>query len=153
MKNIITAALVAFVTVGLVFAHADKAPSTAPSVAETLKQLEQDLGDAIKALDTDKLNQILADDWRSVGYAGKISSKKSFLSNLQSGKSHARLKSFEIGPMDVKVLGNVAVVQGSVTETRITDGEESTFKGAWMDVFEKRGDRWVMVRSQSAKLP
>ena len=152
MKNIIAAALFAFVTVGLVFAHPRKTPSTTASVAEILKQLEQDFGDAIKALDNDKLNQILADDWRSVGYAGKISSKESFLSNLQSDKS-ASLKSFELGSMDVKVLGNVAVVQGRVTETRITRGQESSFKGAWMDVFEKRGERWVVVRSQSAKLP
>ena len=152
MKYIIAAVLFASVSPGLLFAHPRRAPSTAPGVAETLKQLEQDFGDAMKALDIDKLNQILADDWRSVGYAGKISSKQSFLSNLQSGKTD-RLKSFEIGPMDVKVLGSVAVVQGTVTETRIADGKENFFKGAWMDVFEKRGERWVVVRSQSAKLP
>lgn len=152
MKTIIGAVLLAVVYVGLVFAHPPKASTTTSSDSETLKQLEQDFGNAIKAVDTGKLNQILADDWRSVGYTGKISSKESFLSNLQSGKSQARLKSFEIGPMDVKVLGNVAVVQGSVAETRVTDGQESSFKAAWMDVFEKRGEKWVIIRSQSAKL-
>lgn len=151
MKKLVGAVLLTCACVGLVLAHPRKVPSKGPSVAETLKQLEQDFGDAIKAADTDKLNQILADDWRSVGYAGKISTKEGFLSNLRSGKS--KLDSFEFGPMDVKVLGNVAVVQGSNTETRTTDGRASSFKAAWMDVFEKRGDKWVLVRSQSAKLP
>ena len=46
------------------------------------------------------------------GYTGTVATKRSYLSYLHSSKSHARLKWFEIGPMDVKVLGNVAVVQG-----------------------------------------
>jgi len=150
MKNIIVAVLCAFVLVGLIFAHPRKVSSAGPSVADTLNQLERDWADATKAADTDKLSQIVADDWRGVGYAGKVSSKESFLSYVQSGKS--RLESFEFGPMDVKVLGNIAVVQGSITENRNTDGQESIFKAAWMDVFEKRGDKWVVVRSQSAKL-
>ena len=149
MKKIAVAALICFATVGLIFAHPRKA-SASPTVTDTLKRLEQDFGDAIKAVDTGKLDQILADDWRSVGYSGKVSSKESFLSYVQSGKS--RLESFEYGPMDFKVLGNVAVVQGSHTETRTTDGRASSFKLAWMDVLEKRGDKWVLVRSQTTKL-
>jgi ketosteroid isomerase-like protein len=150
MKNIIAAALSAVVILGLVFGNPPKAPPASPSVAETLKQLEQDWGDATKAVDTDKVNQILAGDWRGVGYAGKVWSKESILSDLQFGNS--KLESFEFGPMDVKVLGNVAVVQGSITEKRKDDGQVGTIKAAWMDVFEKRGDKWVVVRSQSAKL-
>lgn len=150
MRNIIVAILCALVFIGLVSAQPLKLSSAGSGVAETLNQLEQDWADATKAADTDKLSQIVADDWRGVGYAGKVSSKDSFLSYVQSGKS--RLESFEFGPMDVKVFGNVAVVQGSITEKRNADGQESIFKAAWMDVFEKRGDKWVVVRSQSAKL-
>ena len=63
-----------------------------------------------------------------------------------------KLESFEFGPMDVKVLGNVAVVQGSDTEKSTTNGKDSSGKWVWMDVFVKRGDKWVAVRSQSAML-
>lgn len=150
MKNIIMAALFAFVILGFVFTHPHKALSAGPSVADSLKQLEQDWGDATKAMDTHRLNQIFADDWRGVGYAGKVWSKESILSDLQSEKS--KLQSFEFGPMDVKLFGSVAVVQGSITEYRNEDGQNRTYKVAWMDVFEKRGDKWVVVRSQSAKL-
>jgi hypothetical protein len=30
--------------------------------------------------------------------------------------------------------------------------DEKAASGAWMDVFEKRGDKWVIIHSQSAKL-
>jgi ketosteroid isomerase-like protein len=64
----------------------------------------------------------------------------------------AKLESFEFGPMDVKVLGSVAVVQGSNTEKSTTsDGKVSSGKYAWMDVFVKRGGKWVIVRSQSTE--
>ena len=121
-----------------------------PTTVDTIKQLEQDYGNAIQAADTDKLNQILADDWTNLGQTGELLTKQNFLSDLKSGKY--KLVSFQIGPMYVKVLGNVAVVQGSVSETSIADGKESTHKSVWMDVFEKRGDKWMVVRSQTARM-
>jgi hypothetical protein len=50
------------------------------------------------------------------------------------------------------VLDNVAVVQGSVTEKRATRGQDTSGKVVWMDVFVKSGDKWVIVRSHSAKM-
>jgi hypothetical protein len=58
------------------------------------------------------------------------------------------MESFEIGPMDVKVLGNVAVVQGSDTEKSSYKGKDTSGKWIWMDVFVKRDGKWVAVRSQ-----
>ena len=52
--------------------------------------------------------------------------------------------------MDVKVLGNVAVVQGSDTEKSSAGGKDTSGKWVWMDVFVKREGKWVAVRSQSA---
>ena len=151
MKNIIVAALFALVTVALVFAHPRNAPSTAASVAETIKQVEQDWANASVAVDVGKVSQILGDDWRGVGYAGKVHSKESTLSRLQSREF--KLDSYEMGPMEVKVLGNIAVVQGSGAATGHSERKGTVVKTAWMDVLEKRGDKWVVVRSQSTKLP
>jgi ketosteroid isomerase-like protein len=150
MKKLIGAVLFACVCVGLVLARPAEAPSESPSVADTLKQLEQDFGDAIKAVDANKLNQILADDWVNLGGGGRILTKEGFLRDLKSGND--KLESFELGPMDVKVLGNVAVVQGSATEKRTTGGQDSSGESVWMDVFVKSGDKWVIVRSHSAKV-
>ena len=150
MKKLIGAVLFACVCVGLVLARPAEAPSESPSVADTLKQLEQDFGDAIKAVDANKLNQILADDWVNLGGGGRILTKEGFLRDLKSGND--KLESFELGPMDVKVLGNVAVVQGSATEKRTTGGQDSSGESVWMDVFVKSGEKWVIVRSHSAKV-
>ena len=62
----------------------------------------------------------------------------------------SKLESFDFGPMSVKVLGNVAVVQGSDTEKSTANGKDSSGKFVWMDVFAKREGKWVAVRSQSA---
>ena len=72
------------------------------------------------------------------------------MNDLKSGNH--KLESFEIGPMDVKVLDNVAVVQGSVAEKRTDRGQDTSGKGSWMDVFVKRGDKWVIVRSHSSRV-
>jgi uncharacterized protein (TIGR02246 family) len=117
-------------------------------VSQAVKQLEHDWEDALKAGDADKLGEILADDWMSIGYDGKRATKQEDLADVKSGKS--KLESYELGPMDVKVLGNVAVVQGSDTEKSSTGGKDTSGKWVWMDVFVKRDGKWVVVRSQSA---
>jgi ketosteroid isomerase-like protein len=152
MKKITAFVLFACVCAGLLFAYSSKARSGDLSDADTVMQLERDWADAAhKDFNTRRISQILADDWRSVGGTGNIFTKESYLSYVQSGKS-PRFESFEFGPADVKVLRNIAVVQGSGTATMNRDGQESILRAAWMDVFEKRGDRWVIVRSQSVKL-
>jgi hypothetical protein len=69
---------------------------------------------------------------------------------MKTGKF--KLESFEFGPMDVKLLGSIAVVQGTNTEKSTSaDGKDSSGKYAWMDVFVKRDGKWVIVRSQSTE--
>jgi hypothetical protein len=150
MKALVESVLFACVCVGLLLAFPPRAHSKEPCVADTLKQLEQDLGEALESIDADRLNQILADDWSMLGYAGKISTKQSILANLKSGRS--RLKSFENGPMDVTVLDDVAVVQGISTQKSTAGGIDSSGRFMWMDVFVKRGDKWLVIRSQIGKV-
>jgi ketosteroid isomerase-like protein len=147
MDKIAAAVLLAFAWAGVSVAQAQATPAGA---AEAVKQVEHDWGAAAKAGDAGKLGQILADDWIGVGYDGKRATKESILADLKSGA--LKVESFEFGPMDVKVLGNVAVVQGSDTEKSTTSGKDTSGKWVWMDVFEKRGGKWVAVRSQSAKV-
>ncbi|HXY02936.1 MAG TPA: nuclear transport factor 2 family protein [Terriglobales bacterium] len=121
-----------------------------PSVSQSLKQLESDWADATKAADTAKLDEILGDDWLAIGYGaeGGKQTKKGYIDAVKSGS--IKVESFEMGPMDVKVFGNVAVVQGSDTEKSTANGKDSSGKYVWMDVFAKRDGKWVAVRSQSA---
>jgi ketosteroid isomerase-like protein len=148
MNRIGVAILLALAWAGVTFAQAPAPAAKGPSTAEAVKQLEHDWTDAEIAGDVEKLGQILADDWMGIGYDGKRDTKQAVLADLKSGKS--KLESAEFGPMDVKVLGNVAVVQGSDTEKSTIGGKDTSGKWVWMDVFVKRGGKWMAVRSQSA---
>ncbi len=142
--------LVALLFVGIPFGlgYGQEKKAAAPATADTLKQLEHDWIDAVKGGDADKLSQIIADDWIGLGYDGAKSTKKQVLADLKAGTS--KLESAELGPMDVKVFGTIAVVQGSDTEKSTTKGKDTSGKWVWMDVFAKRNGKWQAVRSQSA---
>ena len=152
MKKLIGVVLLVCACVGLALAQTQTPPATppakAPSVSQTVKQLEHDWTDAMKAGDADKLSQILADDWVGIGPDGAKETKASALADIKSGAS--TLTSFEFGPMEVKIIGSVAIVQGSDTEKSTTKGKDSSGKYVWMDVFALRGGKWVAVRSQDA---
>ena len=126
------------------------APAKAPSVSDSVKQLENDWADAVKAGDADKLGQILGDDWVGLGPDGSKETKATWTASVKSGTM--KLTSYENGPMDVKVVGNVAVVQGSDTEKSMYKGKDTSGKYVWMDVFAKRDGKWVAVRSQMAQV-
>jgi uncharacterized protein (TIGR02246 family) len=150
MKKLAGAVLLFSACVVPAFAQTPAPAAKGPSVSETVKQLEHDWVDAMKAGDADKLGQVLADDWVALGYGAARQTKQGFLADVKSGKS--KLEAFEFGPMDVKVLGSVAVVQGTDTEKSTTAGKDSSGKYQWMDVFVKRDGKWVAVRSQSGKV-
>lgn len=123
------------------------APAQATGVYEALMQRSHEWGDAEIASDVDKLNQIVADDW-TADYPGHLITKASFLSDVRSGKG--TLLSYELGPHDVTAFGELAVVQGSVTERRL--GVDGIIHAAYMDVWTKRGGKWQVVRSFWKKL-
>ena len=49
----------------------------------------------------------------------------------------------------MQVFGDVAVAHGSITEKRIADGKDLSVELVYMDLFEKRAGKWVLVRSDS----
>jgi len=117
---------------------------------DTLKQMERDWTDAQKSRNVEKLGQIIADDWIGVGYDGNKTNKQDFINGVKSGAS--KLESFTFADMDVKVIGNVAIVQGGDTEKSSTHGEDTSGKWVWTDVFVKKDGKWQAVRSQSARV-
>ena len=149
MKKIIVLITSLCVCVGVVLAGPPQ-PSKDPAAVSSIKQIEQDMGDAMVRLDMDELNQIYADDFATVGHSGKVFTKKDILNNFQS--FHDKLESFENGPISVEVFGDVAVAHASVTEKRTRDGKDISGDFVWMDLLEKRGGKWVVVRSAGARL-
>jgi ketosteroid isomerase-like protein len=137
------------VCVGVVLASPPQ-PSKDPAAVSSIRQIEQDMGDAMVRADIDKLSQIYADDFATVGSSGKVVTKKDLLSNFES--FHDKLEWFENGPIGVEVFGNVAMARGSVSERRTRDGKDTSGDFVWMDLLEKRAGKWVVVRSAGARV-
>jgi hypothetical protein len=150
MKRLTACLLVAAAGVGLALAGSAETRMNDSSVVETLKQIERDMGQAMVDVDIAKLDRIFADDWTSIGSSGAVVTKAKLLGDFQS--AHDRLEAFELGPMDVQVKGNVAVVHGSVIEKRTRAGRDVGGEYLWMDPMEKRNGTWVVIRSAGAKV-
>ena len=149
MKTLVISIVFAFLGIGVGAAQPPKA-SQDPADIAAIKQLAQDMGDAMVHVDIDKLSQIYADDFITVGRSGKVITKADILNDFQS--FHDKLESFENGPIDVQVFGNVAVSNGSVTERRIRDGKSADGVFLWMDLLQKRAGKWQVVRSAGSRI-
>jgi hypothetical protein len=53
--------------------------------------------------------------------------------------------------VSARVMGNMAVVQGADDEKSSYNGKDTSGSYTWMDVFEKRGGKWVAIASQVTK--
>ena len=128
---------------------AANAQSQDPAVVATIKEFEINLGNAMAANNIEKIDRAYGDDWATIASSGEKFTKQGLLQDFRSGNH--RLMAFENGPMNVQVLGNVALVQTSVTEKRIQDGKDISGQFVFMDLLKKRGGQWVIVRTLSTK--
>jgi ketosteroid isomerase-like protein len=149
MKELIASIVFGCIGVGVSAAQPPKASQNPADIA-AIKQLEQDMGDAMVRLDVNRLNQIYADDFATVTISGKVITKADLVKDFES--FHDKLESFENGAIDVQVFGNVAVANGSVSEKRIRDGKNVSGEFVWMDLLEKRDGRWQVLRSAGSKV-
>ena len=120
------------------------------SAVDTIKQLEEDMGNAMIAGDVDKLSQMYADDFVTVGSDKIVTTKKTLLTDFNS--FHDKLEWFENGPIDVQIFGNIAVASATVKERRSRDGKDTSGEFVWVDLLENRGGKWLVVRSAGARL-
>ncbi|HJU38957.1 MAG TPA: nuclear transport factor 2 family protein [Tahibacter sp.] len=134
----------------VLFAFASAAPAWADDDAAAVRQVGQDMGEAMVALDVNRIDRIFGDDWLTIGVAGKVYDKAALLEDIRAGKK--KLTWFELRPIDVQVFGDVAIAQGNVAEKRMIDGKETYMELVYSDILKKRDGRWVVVRSMGAKV-
>jgi len=133
----------------VVLADARNAESQNLIVVAAIEKFENDLGEAMVASNIEKINQAYADDWATIASSGEKFTKEGLLADFKSGNH--KLMSFENGPMNVQVLGDVALVQASVTEKRIQDGKDISGQFVFMDLLKKRAGQWVIVRTLATR--
>lgn len=118
------------------------------AIVAAIEKFESDLGDAMVAKDIEKINHAYADDWVSITSSGEKFTKEGLLEDFKSGKHE--LMSFENGPINVQVFGDVAVVQAGVKEKRVQEGRSISGQFVFMDLLKRRAGKWVIVRSLAA---
>ena len=153
MKTFFLPVLFACACIAPVLANSgEAAASKNASDIAAIRQLEKEMGDAMVAVDIDKLGQMFADDWATTVPAGKTATvtRESILRDFKSGDD--KLEAFELGPIDVQVFGNTAIAQGSSTEKRIRNGKDASGQFVWTDILEKRAGKWVVVKGAGARV-
>lgn len=149
MNKLIASILCLCAYVGVAWADLPQ-PTDDPTAVNAIKKLEQDMGDAMVRVDLYALGRVYADDFATVTSSGKIFTKQDLLHDFES--SHEKLVWFEMGPLHVQVFGDVAMVHGSSTEKRLRDGKDVSGEFVWMDLLERRGGQWVVVRSAGTRV-
>jgi hypothetical protein len=77
-------------------------------------------------------------------------SKAQLLGLIRSGK--LVIQSMDFRPFTIRVFGSTAILEGVNTGRATFDGADVSGTFAWVDVFEKRGGRWIWLFSQSGKV-
>ena len=150
MKRLIASALLVCAFAVPAWADLSQSSSADSSAAAAIRQLGQDMGDAMIALDVEKLDRMFGDDWVTVGMSGSVYTKDMLLRDTRAGKK--KLTWFELRPIDVQVFGDVAIAQGNVIEKRVVEGKETDMELVYADILKKRDGRWVVVNSMGAKV-
>lgn len=117
---------------------------------QQLIDIENALAKAFVARDFATIDESIGDDWTMQNDSGKMLVKADFYVPLKSGKlKYRKMISYDMKP---RVFGNVAIVQGMVDEVSSYDGKETSGTNTWLDVFQRRAGKWVMIASQISKV-
>lgn len=128
---------------------AQKPAAAKASDRETILQLERDWTQSFVTMDVAANQRIVADDFFGTEPDGRRITKAEMLAEL---KAEDALESNRLNEDDVKIrfYGTVAVVNGSETWKRKSDGKTGRF--IWTDVFVKRNGKWQVVASQDLEV-
>ncbi len=122
----------------------------ASTTEEKIAGYEADLGQAMIQRDIATLQKLVGDDWTIQSDSGTMGTKAGFINDVRSGT--LVVSSFKLHDLHVRVLGNVAFVQGFDDETSSYNGKTNSGTYNWLDVWENRGGRWVSVATQLTRV-
>jgi hypothetical protein len=114
-----------------------------------LIRLERDYASALIRKDRAFLMRFYAPDWRGGNWMG-FWSKSTLLKSVLNERYV--VKSMNLRDLKIRLLGDVAIVQGVDDEVTSVDGRDTSGKWAFTDVFERRGGAWVAVASHTSEI-
>ena len=104
---------------------------------------------ALMSADLEALSRIFADDYVQHNESGQAFTKQDVLNNFRTGA--IRYPSIVSTGRTIRVLGDVAVVNGSELDVVETRGRRSEVRYVYLDVLLKREGKWELVASQLAR--
>ena len=121
--------------------------SFAATPADELVAKEASWSKAMVAKDVTALKEIIAPDWIGQNQTGKQTTRTEFLAGITSGED--KMSSMTNHDVHVRIVGDLAIVQGMDTEESSHKGASTSGVYSWTDVFQKRGGKWVAIASQN----
>jgi ketosteroid isomerase-like protein len=116
-------------------------------------QAEKDRFAAIVKADEAALNKLLADDLTYTHSNANMQTKAQFIADVKSGAIDYVLMQANESDWKVRVLGNVAIVNGTANVNVIDHGNNLKFKIRYTNNHVNRGGSWQMVNWQSTRFP
>jgi len=134
-------------------ARAAPAPARIPADAARdeaeLIRLERDYARALMTRDRAFLMRFYAPDWRGGNWMG-FWSKSTMLKSVLG--TRYVIRRMDVRDLKVRIIGDVAVVQGVDEEVTSVDGKDTSGKWSFTDVFARRGGEWVAVASHTSEV-
>lgn len=119
-----------------------------PDVREELLRLEGEWNDAYNRHDKDAVGRILQDDYMLIDADGYVLNKRQYLNTI----SRVQIKAETLKYPDVRVYGDVAIVNSIWSGTYSFDGKNTTDTIRYTDVFIKENGKWQAVSSQGTRI-
>jgi ketosteroid isomerase-like protein len=126
-----------------------RTPAEAARDEAALIRLEQDYARALMNKDRAFLMRFYASDWRGGNWMG-FWSKSTMLKSVLGARYVVRR--MDVRDLKVRLMGDVAVVQGVDEEVTSVDGRDTSGKWAFTDVFARRDGQWVAVASHTSEV-
>jgi len=106
-----------------------------------LKKLNESWIGSYPKRDTATLGRILANDLVMINPSGTKLTKADVLRNTATSS----IKSARVDSVEVRLLGNVALVIAKASFVYTSEGKEITGRTSYMDIYEKRKGKWTAV--------
>ena len=129
------------------FAAAVAAPAIAAGPGDELVGMEAAWSKAMVAKDWAALKRIVAPDWHGQNQGGKRVDRAAMLADFTNGTD--RIRSMTNHDVTVRIVGDIAIVQGMDNEVSTHKGKSSSGTYGWTDIFQKRAGHWVAIASQN----
>lgn len=105
---------------------------------------------ALRTLDLEAMDHILADDYTQITASGDVIGKHEFLASFEGENRH--WDHAESTEHDIHIYGNTAVMVALWRASGVNHGERFDYLARFLAVYVKRDGRWQLAADQSTPL-